>query len=316
MEVQPQSPKPELLTLPLEIRRMIYHFIQEARCIPPPSSQTRPPHHLAGTHICRYYTRDDSGRSRYSPYEHLTLSGLRATNKQLYHETLEFATYPKLSLQIVDTLELKNWFSPEVQALTGDSFARENIVTVQLHLALNGKYLYQNDPLRIREPKETNASRRPTLFSKFWTNLVVKPENVINPQQPFSLKPFVELFDACPNLTFVTIISDYTYFFDIWEDPRGDVEAFESLIKRGVKVELHQGDTRNGWLAASLSFSRLMKSMSKDLENGTQGKVFLSRLCGSDIAVFKTLDQSAEMQDHTLGTVFRDKLGRRTIDFQ
>lgn len=87
---------------------------------------------------------------------------------------------------------------------------------------------------------------------------------------------------------------------------------------RGVKVELHHGRTRTGWRASS--FSSLMQSMSKDLQNGTQGKVFLSRLCGRlseiDTVILKTLDQSAVRQDHTIGTVLRDHLGRRTADLQ
>lgn len=161
---------------------MIYNFIQKTRCIAPsPSAQSRPPHYLAGTHLCRYRSRNDFGVSRYAPYEQLTLSGLRATNKQLHYETLEFVTYPTLSLQIVDTLELKDWYSHEVQAIISDSFARENIVTIHLHLALNGKYLYQNDPdpRGRQELKELNPSYIPTMFTQFLTKVVGTPKNFV-----------------------------------------------------------------------------------------------------------------------------------------
>jgi hypothetical protein len=270
--------KPRLLMLPLEIRHIIYHLLQTNSGSHWHVGKAHQRPKATGTHLFQYGIR--------YPRKNLTLFGLRATNRQLHQETHEFITYPNLCLRLVDTMSFKNWSSPEVQTLIGDSFARENIVAVQFHFAFNGKCLYrsksrvkvdadQQDHVPFTIVKTTLKS----LFSLFGKHNTAQ-------KMPFSLKGFLEYMESCPRLSLVTIINDHTDFYDLWEDPVGDLEAFEPLLKRGVHIEIQQYPSCSPKMEVYKKFEQMLKRLSVD-EVTTSGRIGLKRCGGSSSAAVK-----------------------------
>ncbi len=165
MAAEAQEFRASLLTIPLEVRHMIicrfqilivffsiasgaitafqlstvtpkyetyfdatqYILIQEARELSPCQQKILwPAQSAAGSYNFRY----EFPTPNHCPFESLTLYRLRSTNKQLYEETLDFVTLPKLCLRVVDWFRSLTVVFSATQRLTSDGFARENTVTI------------------------------------------------------------------------------------------------------------------------------------------------------------------------------------------
>lgn len=73
------------------------------------------------------------------------LSAVRATNRQLYRETLEFISYPRLHMYIFTTPKLKMKMPLPTLKLLSDGFVRENTVKVILGLYCDSRALFHYD---------------------------------------------------------------------------------------------------------------------------------------------------------------------------
>ncbi len=181
-----------------------------------------------------YIFRCGFTKPNHRPSESLALYGLRSTNRHLYQETLDFITFRKLCLRVVDWFTSPTVAFSETQKLTSDGFAQDNIVTVQLHFTLSVRSLNNLNSPRV--PPAPGLTSNSLLFAikkalKYRVSRASRHPKTPMQLYPFSLQPLVPLLDACPRLTFVSIATDDEAFYDLWQDPAGGLEAFLPILR-------------------------------------------------------------------------------------
>lgn len=165
------------------------------------------------------------------PFETI-LSTVRATNRQMYQETLEFIKYPRLRVGVDVDPDLKSIRSARVIKMLSDDFVRENTIEVWFRFKWETLLRWFLDPIKDNVGLRCasvvpDAWRRALSSAIFWNS---------GDESPF--KRMIALLETYSRLHTAYVKTDHGDLLELWKDPVRDLAAFEPLLKRGVRVDV------------------------------------------------------------------------------
>jgi hypothetical protein len=232
-----QRQKPCFLNLPLEIRLEIYKYLANKL-----NHDVRKPKRQES---CVNITRVDIGRKQPWPFyisnrkQHASepvMCTVRATNRQIYQETLEFITYPRLEVRVDVDPKLKSISSPEVIKILSDPFLREMAVEVTFQfkpeVVPRWNWRYAKDQLGQHCSSLVSKALKTPLSR--WRGSVDK--------SPFT--EIIGILESYNTLDTVYIKTDFGDLLELWKDPVGDLAAFLPLLGGRIGIDVLMGSPR------------------------------------------------------------------------
>jgi hypothetical protein len=230
------TPKPPLLRIPIELRRMIYDLLLPLRFLPNKWNCGRGKGILLISGMSEKSPAQLTflGREGRPPTHQTGFLSLRGVNQQLYDETSALLIINPLNLRIVDDLAFTRSSEAVVLSFLRQPWIRENVVHVELYIAYDG--------LRFTYPLPSDQQpyvlrQYPSRYGTFWSHLINRWfSQSVNVKETHNLQHLAKVLSTFPKLNTVTLMTDCEKLFSIWSDPLGDAEAFRPLLKRGIIV--------------------------------------------------------------------------------
>lgn len=162
----------------------------------------------------------------------MILSTVRATNRQIYQETLGFIKYPRLRVDVDVDPDLESIRSARaIRFLSGD-FVRENAIEVWFRFKRGTLLKWFLGPVKgnvgLRGVSLVlDAWRRALSSVVFWGS---------GDESPFT--SMIELLETYSRLHTAYVKTNHGDLLELWKDPVRDLAAFVPLLKRGVMVDV------------------------------------------------------------------------------
>lgn len=203
----------------------------------------------------------------YSGYKALAVLGssntgfcaLRMSNRQIAFETRELLYVPGIALTMGDDLALTLAGNRELLDFLRQEWVRDNLTSVQVQFLWDGNpgFDYKGDQMVKMYPSTLVILLRRLcwvlgLARGYW-----------NEDWEFDFRPrgnlsaIARILNECRKLKRLELWAENEAFFEIWDDPVGDMVALAPLARKGVEVVLMTQDGISAHLGHWRAFERM-----------------------------------------------------------